>query len=58
MKFAIYEAVYRKQGDAWTVRMEVVGTVEHVYSPEAALRAAKEAGFERPIVGEWKETEQ
>ena len=61
MKFAIYEPVFTRtrapQGDEWRVRLDVVGTVEHVYSPEAALRAAKEAGFASPIVGPWKEGE-
>ena len=62
MKYAIYEPVYSRARTAtaeeWRVRMEVIGTVEHCYSPDEALRAAKEAGFERPIIGPWKEIEQ
>jgi len=62
MKWAIYEPVYRRVSagavEEWRVRLDIIGTVEDAYSAEQALRAAKEAGFIAPIVGEWKEREQ
>ena len=42
----------------WRVRMEIVGSVEHAYSADQALRAAKQAGFIAPVVGEWRETQE
>ena len=59
MKYAIYEAVYTKARtpteERWTVRLDVIGTVEHCDTPEQAMQAARAAGFLAPIVGEWKE---